>query len=552
MLNSGLSRGWGAWVAMAVERAEVMRKLRKGLSRMINRQLALGMASMRAFATNSALILQLARDLGHLVHCKESRAWRTWLSTMVVWAESLRKLRMGVRKMINHKLDLGFDRWYELWIVLKAERESMRKSLGFMLNFKLSQAWGAWAEIALDCAEVMRKLRKSLSFMINRKVALGFAGWLAAIAHVRKQRERVEETARRAIKSMWLQSLQSATNTWVAISEARQRAQQALHSAASAFRGFGMRKAWNGWLGLLHDRQMMASAFYCWTHHLQRTGFASWLSSTVVSAMKQQLRQTLSCLSPTKRSMRKAINSWSEYGYTMWALSRGAAALRLRKECVAFSTWHEHICIDGERQAAMWRAVASMIQSSLRASLNTWMSYAEEHVEASRVLADAMSSLQPEGHVVHIALNIWVGIMVQRRSMVVALAKLTKSEQMWGLHTWRAHAALVRRQRERVEETARRAIKSMLLQSLRAAMNAWVAISEARQRAQQALLSAASGFRNVGLHKAWNGWLGLLHDRQMREAQRGHMMKALLHLTNHELSRGWSAWCLTWAALKAK
>ncbi|NBV47440.1 MAG: hypothetical protein EBR86_17835, partial [Planctomycetia bacterium] len=52
-------------------------------------------------------------------------------------------------------------------------------------------------------------------------------------------------------------------NTWVAMSEARQRNQQALLSAASAFRGDGMRKAWNGWLGLLHDREMMASAVNC-------------------------------------------------------------------------------------------------------------------------------------------------------------------------------------------------------------------------------------------------------------------------------------------------
>jgi hypothetical protein len=149
----------------------------------------------------------------------------------------------------------------------------------------------------------------------------------------------------------------------------------------------------------------------------------------------------------------------------------------------------------------MRRAVASMMQSSMRASLNTWMSYAEEHAEASRVLSGALSSLQPEGRAMRSALNTWAGVMMQRRSMVVAVASLIRGEQLWGLRVWSAHAALVRRQRERVEETARRAIKSMSLQSLRAAMNAWVvkwiSISEAlqldRQRYQQALLSQHFG-----------------------------------------------------------
>jgi hypothetical protein len=132
------------------------------------------------------------------------------------------------------------------------------------------------------------------------------------------------------------------------------------------------------------------------------------------------------------------------------------------------------------------------------------------------VLAGALSSLQPEGRAMRSALNTWAGVMMQRRSMVVvAVASLIRGEQPWGLRTWSAHAALVRKQREHVEETARRAIKSMSLQSLRAAINTWAAMSEARQRNQLALLSAASAFRGDGMRKAWNGWLGLLHDREM-------------------------------------
>eukprot|EP00900_Chrysochromulina_parva_P003430 jgi/Chrpa1/13088/Chrysochromulina_OHIO_Genome00020359-RA len=143
-----------------------------------------------------------------------------------------------------------------------------------------------------------------------------------------------------------------------------------------------MRKAWNGWLGLLHNRRLMETAINCLTHRLQRAGFASWVSATEVSVTKQQLRACIRSLSPEKRSVRKAINSWIKYVYTIRALSRGAAALRMREERVAFSTWHEHVCSEGERDAALRRAVSSMLQSSVRASLNTWTSYAEEHAQA--------------------------------------------------------------------------------------------------------------------------------------------------------------------------
>ena len=46
MLNRQVSRGWGAWVEMAIERALFLQKLRKGLSFMINRRSALAFASI--------------------------------------------------------------------------------------------------------------------------------------------------------------------------------------------------------------------------------------------------------------------------------------------------------------------------------------------------------------------------------------------------------------------------------------------------------------------------------------------------------------------------
>ena len=152
------------------------------------------------------------------------------------------------------------------------------------------------------------------------------------------------------------------------------------------------------------------------------------------------------------------------------------------------------------------------------------------------MLAGALSSLQPEGRAMRSALNTWTGLMMQRRSMVVAVASLIRGEQLWGLRVWSAHAALVRRQRERVEETARRAIKSMSLQSLRAAMNTWVvkwiAISEARlldrQRSQQALLSQHFATWIAATHVSFKDSSAQRYVKQIRrEAARSRRHKGL-------------------------
>ena len=575
-INIGLARGWLAWLEMIRARRERVRLLTWSMRFILQRQLALGFATWqgawhhleatRAVETRSQETM--VRVLSILANQDQARGFKTWKGVVDDVKANHQRVYDACQAWMGNQCRRAWHNWRELVL----ERELMRRvahafrtpllchalatwadssRAGARVNAQLAgavrsfetvkfrQAYTQWSAVATQLVLQTKVLRSMLAVAFRSEQLWGLRTWHAHAALVRKWRERIKETARRAIKSMSLQSLRAAMNSWVAMSEARQRTQQKLLSAASAFRGDGILKAWNGWLSLLHDRQVMASAVYCWTHRLQRAGFASWVFAKCGTLKKKQLRAYISTLSPAKRSMRKAINSWNEYGYTMWALYRAAAAMRLREERVAFSTWHEHGCSDGERDAAMRGAVASMILSSFRASLNTWMSYAEEHAEASRMLSGALSSLKPEGRAMRSALNTWVGVMVQRRLMVVAVASLTNSEQLWGLRTWHAHAALVRKWRERIKETARRAIKSMSLQSLRAAMNSWVAMSEARQRNQQKLLFAASAFRGDGMRKAINTW------SENVETFRSHVIAGRCALLCF-LRRGMATWVSFW------
>ena len=86
-----------------------MRKLRKGLSMMVNRKLALGFAS---WTFNVALRKDREASVGHM-----SRA---------------------LSFFINRELARGWVGWHSMWSESVAKRASMRKSLGHFLNRELS------------------------------------------------------------------------------------------------------------------------------------------------------------------------------------------------------------------------------------------------------------------------------------------------------------------------------------------------------------------------------------------------------------------------------
>jgi hypothetical protein len=116
----------------------------------------------------------------------------------------MRKLRMGLSRMMKRKLALGLDRWIAAfaprddpmskallffvnrllargwtvwltrWFVLKAKRESMRKSL---MRHELSLGFGALLTMAIECADFKRKLQMGVSIMVHRRLALGLACW---------------------------------------------------------------------------------------------------------------------------------------------------------------------------------------------------------------------------------------------------------------------------------------------------------------------------------------------------------------------------------------
>merc|ERR1719453_1456454 len=105
---------------MALERASFMQKLRKGLSYMVNRKVAVGFGSWRASLAGRPSDDPMAKALSYFLNRNLARGWEGW---QALYEEKRRKM------------------------------ESMRKSMGHMLNRQLSRGHGAWLQMVLERAE---------------------------------------------------------------------------------------------------------------------------------------------------------------------------------------------------------------------------------------------------------------------------------------------------------------------------------------------------------------------------------------------------------------
>ena len=216
LLNRNLSRGWGAWVEMAVERAAFMQKLRKGLSRMVNRKLAVGL--LRGARRAAPRDDPMSKALSYFLNRELARGWVAWHST---------------------------------WAVLKAKRESMRKSLGHLLNRGLSRGWGAWLEMAQERAEFMQKLRKGLSFIVNRKLAVGLQ---AGRSRLRSCMRRTSQHMSRALLHLLHRELSRGWSgwhsTWLKLVAQRESMRKSLGHLLHR----GLSRGWGAWVEMAVER----------------------------------------------------------------------------------------------------------------------------------------------------------------------------------------------------------------------------------------------------------------------------------------------------------
>ena len=145
---------------------------------------------------------------------------------------------------------------------------------------------------------------------------------------------------------------------------------------------------------------------------------------------------------------RAAWNSWCAYAMERHALARAAASFispDLRK---AMSAWYEMVEEEYARAEKMHAAVKALTSSGLRLGFNSWLSYANEAMEAYQVMRRAASAFSPRLQSMLKALNTWAERSEEMRRLAQA-AGCFKSPALRAAYNQWAHEAFEAIQRER-------------------------------------------------------------------------------------------------------
>ena len=389
-----------------------MQKLRKGMSFMVNRRVALAMALWRERVSAVGSDDPMSRAIRHLVNRGLSRGWVAWHAS---WSDGLRK------------------------------RNSMRQSLGHLLNRQLSRGWGAWVEMAVEHALFMQKLRKGMGHMLNRRLSASFVRWV-----------RSSVNARTAAVAEWSpeQHLVFAWSSWLRYLIGRARLQLALSSALAstahrrtrraliiwrtgsrsgddpfgrAARHLARRQMSRGWLGwvsewsrLAHKRDTMRRSL---THLLNRglsRGWAGWHAAWSAAVRKRDsMRRSLSHL--LNRELSRGWGAWVEMVVErmvfMQKLRKGMSFMVNRRLATGFAIWRGHpIGVDPAT-----RALRHLVNRQLSRGWVGW------HASWSELVRKRNSMRQSLSHLLNRQLSrgwgAWVEMAVERATFLQKLRR---------------------------------------------------------------------------------------------------------------------------------
>ena len=216
-MHQQLSSGWNGWAAMATERGEAVELMRRGLSSLVNRKLAMGFQSwLGANAADAVAQAQrdsMAKAWLHLLHRELSRGWAGWQAQ---WRESLRKrerARSGLSLLMSRQFSVVGTRG------LRRQRSGARRwSVRRGLSCCEPQAGDGLSELAgrqrCRCgrARAARQHGQGFAALRRNELSRGWAGWQAQWHGHCASRERAAVG-----EAMDAQQLSGGWNAWAAM-----------------------------------------------------------------------------------------------------------------------------------------------------------------------------------------------------------------------------------------------------------------------------------------------------------------------------------------------
>ena len=523
LTNHQLSGGWNSWSKMVTERREAMELMRRSLSSLMSRKLAMGFQSW--LGTNAAdVVAQRQRDsmsksVLHLSSCLDrelTRAVRQWADLLVTAAS----MRFVVRRMIHCSLGRALCAWSEQSSLRAADNLRLRP---FALRQSQQQLSSAFNQLAKRAAEKLRLRafmsrwsQQQLSHALNHLVEASremlrlraFAlRWLQQqlsrafhqLAESSSGARRDLERTRRGLVLLMNRECITAWRTWLAVIEVRAAARAAMQHAAGLFLGKTLAASLRTWVAAVADRlqpQRLRVLVAAWMQRLLAEGWRSWLS-IVEERTAARMQGAKAAVQWQGRELATSLRTWL-----------AAAARKKHRLC--------SITLGGlQCTGAAWRS---------------WRSFAEERCRLCTCARHGLTGWSSN----QLALGL--------RSLVAAAAK-TREELRLQLASWvnQAVAAIWRTWQSMLTERAATlsvvggALLVLNRRQLAVGLRTWSDAAAAKKlRLRSAVLN---GLQRTAV--AWRSWLSLLEARTETLVLMGH---ALATWTNQQLAIGLRTW----------
>jgi len=153
-----------------------------------------------------------------------------------------------------------------------------------------------------------------------------------------------------------------------------------------------MRKAWNGWLGLLHEETMSKKALLCVANREMARGWVSWHMRL---AERASMRKSLVYL--LNRELSQALGAWAEMAVERAELMRkfrkGAAFVINRELSRSWWTWYLTSVELARKEAVLQRGLRYLLSCGLARGFSAWSEMAAERSSILQTLRKVVNRL---------------------------------------------------------------------------------------------------------------------------------------------------------------
>merc|ERR1719345_45574 len=349
-----------------------------------------------------------------------------------------------------------------------------------MLHARLSAAWNTWQE----CAVKPTPMKKAAGRMRNRPLAMAWGSWLSWYEAL--------EAMRRSMSHLVNSGLSKGFNSWVTWTEERFEALATMERGLSGMKNGPMRAAVNSWTDKAFgepDPALRALAHFA------------------------------------NRELSKGFLSWVEATAQWLVMMNAVGALKHREAKAAVNQWREFLAEQAEKRAQMARTIARMTSPAFKA-FNQWTSMLEGlyvmRGAAKRLLNRQLSKCFESWQASYEEL-----LLMRRAAGAIMHAPLQRALGSWRefLELQAADLAL-----------ARKAVLKMTPR--RKGLDAWKAFVREKAKNARRVGAALKRLSPEGraMTKALNQWGEYL------SVEVGPRERALKHMLNLALSKGWKSW----------